>query len=86
MGGEHELVLTVADRGPGFPPAMLADFGRPYSSSKGQPGGGLGLFLLVNVVRKLGGEASAENPPGGGARVTVALPLAALRIDQADDR
>lgn len=81
MSAEGDLVLTVADRGPGFSPKMLAEFGRPYRSSKGRPGGGLGLFLLVNVVRKLGGEVSAENPPGGGARVTVILPLAALRIE-----
>ena len=74
------LVLTVVDEGPGFAPEMLAQFGKPYQSSKGRPGGGLGLFLVVNVVRKLGGRVTAENSEDGGAVVSLHLPLAALSI------
>lgn len=74
------LVIRVSDRGPGFAPQMLAQFGKPYQSSKGKPGGGLGLFLVVNVVRKLGGSVSASNRPEGGASVTLKLPLAALAL------
>lgn len=74
------LALAVNDRGPGFPADMIDGFGRPYHSTKERPGAGLGLFLLVNVVRKLGGEAMGENPPGGGAQVTIRLPLAALAL------
>ena len=73
-----DLVIEISDRGPGFAPEMLAGFGKPYRSSKGKPGGGLGLFLLVNVLRKLGGTASAENRPGGGALVRIRLPLDAI--------
>ena len=73
-----DLVIEISDRGPGFAPEMLAGFGQPYRSSKGKPGGGLGLFLLVNVLRKLGGAASAENRPGGGALVRIRLPLDAI--------
>jgi two-component system sensor histidine kinase RegB len=72
------LILDIADRGPGFAPEMLEAFGRPYNSTKGKPGGGLGLFLLVNVLRKLGGTASAENRPEGGATVRLFLPLDAI--------
>lgn len=74
------LVLRVLDRGPGFAPQMLAQFGKPYQSSKGKPGGGLGLFLVVNVVRKLGGNVVAANRPEGGATVTLKLPLSALAL------
>lgn len=74
------LVLRVLDRGPGFAPQMLAQFGKPYQSSKGKPGGGLGLFLVVNVVRKLGGSVVAANRPEGGASVTLKLPLSALAL------
>lgn len=74
------LVLRVSDNGPGFSPEMLAQLGKPYHSSKGRPGGGLGLFLVVNVVRKLGGQVTAENRPQGGAAVTLVLPLATLAI------
>jgi two-component system sensor histidine kinase RegB len=74
------LVIRISDRGPGFAPQMLSQFGKPYQSSKGKPGGGLGLFLVVNVVRKLGGSVSASNRSGGGAAVTLKLPLAALAL------
>jgi two-component system sensor histidine kinase RegB len=79
------LVLTVADRGPGFLPAMLAQFGKPYQSSKGRPGGGLGLFLVVNVARTLGGNVAARNRPEGGAEVVLTLPLDAIALDLHDD-
>ena len=74
------LVLSISDRGPGFTPEMLAQLGKPYHSSKGRAGGGLGLFLVVNVVRKLGGTVTAENHRKRGATVRLTLPLATLAI------
>jgi two-component system sensor histidine kinase RegB len=73
-----DLIITVQDDGPGFSAEMLATLGKPYLSSKGRPGGGLGLFLVVNVVRKLGGVLSARNGAVNGAIVTLTLPLASL--------
>jgi two-component system sensor histidine kinase RegB len=35
---------------------------------QGAPGGGLGLFLVVNVARKLGGRLKVDNREEGGAR------------------
>jgi two-component system sensor histidine kinase RegB len=75
---DDTLVLRVQDEGPGFAPEMLERFGKPYQSSKGRPGGGLGLFLSVNVARTLGGRIEARNRPGGGAEVVITLPLASL--------
>jgi len=80
--GNGTLLLSVTDRGPGFAPGMLAQFGKPYQSSKGRPGGGLGLFLVVNVARTLGGAVSASNRPGGGAEVRLTLPLEAIALDE----
>jgi len=79
---DDTLVLDIADRGTGFPPEMLANLGKPYQSSKGREGGGLGLFLVVNVLRKLGGEVNARNLEEGGALVTLTLPLASLAIEE----
>jgi two-component system sensor histidine kinase RegB len=78
------LVLRVRDMGAGFAPHMLAQLGKPYHSSKGRLGGGLGLFLVANAVRKLGGSVSAGNRPQGGAVVILNLPLAALSIGARD--
>jgi two-component system sensor histidine kinase RegB len=84
LTAEHEgetLVLRVSDAGPGFTPEMIEQFGKPYRSTKGRAGSGLGLFLVVNVVRKLGGSVTAQNRPEGGAVVTVNLPLDTLEIE-----
>ncbi|WP_374396758.1 ATP-binding protein [Sphingopyxis sp.] len=74
-------VIEISDRGPGFSDEMIERFGQPYSSTKGRPGGGLGLFLLVNVLRKLGGSASVANRDAGGAVVRVVLPLSAVAAE-----
>ena len=74
------LRLRVRDAGPGFTPEMLSALGKPYNSTKGRLGGGLGLFLVVNVVRKLGGRVEAKNLYAGGGEVEVSLPLGALAI------
>jgi two-component system sensor histidine kinase RegB len=79
------LRLKVTDAGPGFAPGMLADFGKPYLSTKGRPEGGLGLFLVVNVARTLGGKVSARNRPEGGAEVTLTLPLASIILEEEED-
>ncbi|MDD3765182.1 MAG: ATP-binding protein [Nevskiales bacterium] len=79
------LSLVVRDHGPGFPPEFLGQIGKPYQSTKGRPGGGLGLFLVVNVLRKLGGRVVAWNDPGGGAVVSLFLPLSALSIGGDDE-
>jgi two-component system, sensor histidine kinase RegB len=78
---DDQLVIAVRDAGPGFSPEMLAGFGKPYRSTKQQPGSGLGLFLVVNVLRKLGGQANAINVPSGGAIVELTLPITALSIE-----
>lgn len=80
-----ELVLCCTDQGPGFAPVTLAQLGKPYNSTKGRPGGGLGLFLVVNVARTLGGVFTASNRAEGGACVTIRLPLAAMGLEEEDD-
>ena len=77
---DDTLVLQVRDDGPGFDPGMLERLGKPYQSSKDAPGRGLGLFLALNVARTLGGTIHAGNAPGGGATVTITLPLPALAL------
>ena len=74
------LNVLVSDAGPGFAPGMLAQLGKPYQSTKGRPGGGLGLFLVVNVARTLGGSVTARNRAEGGAAVQLSLPLAAIAL------
>ena len=76
------LHVVVTDRGPGFAPSMLGQIGKPYQSTKAKPGRGLGLFLAVNVVRKLGGSVVAANRAEGGAQVSLRLPLASIELEE----
>lgn len=82
MVSGDDLIIRVLDNGPGFAPAMLKHFGRPYNSSKGKPGGGLGLFLSLNVARALGGNIFPQNRYPQGAVVTMVLPLEALELNE----
>jgi len=85
-GGTIEVTLdggtlSVRDRGPGFQAADLPFvFDRFFRapSARTVPGSGLGLAIVRKVAEEHGGEASAENAPGGGARVSMALPAASL--------
>ncbi|SHE33696.1 two-component system, sensor histidine kinase RegB [Loktanella atrilutea] len=87
MQRDDALVLRIDDRGPGFDAGVLAKFGKPYNSTKPGEAKGVGLFLVVNAIHKLGGEVKAVNHPAGGASVTMKLPLARLAVAQgaADD-
>jgi two-component system sensor histidine kinase RegB len=76
------LNIAVRDNGSGFSETMLEDFGKPYRSSKGKEGHGLGLFLVVNVVRKLGGSVSASNGADGGALILLRLPLGTVGMEE----
>jgi len=83
---EDALVLTVTDNGPGFPQSMLDRIGTPYQSTKGRSGAGLGLFLVVNVARTLGGSVVAGNrETGAGAFVRLTLPLESIMLEEEDD-
>lgn len=76
------LRLSVEDDGPGFAPGMIEGLGRPYRSTKERRGAGLGLFLAVNVLRKLGGTVTAAPGAQEGAVVTLAIPLKALTLEE----
>ena len=76
------LNMLVLDRGSGFSRDVLAQFGKPYNSTKGKPGRGLGLFLVVNVARTLGGAVRAYNPKEGGAAMLLSIPLCSIVLPE----
>jgi two-component system OmpR family sensor kinase len=64
--------IRVDDAGPGFAPSELATAFDPFAGA-GDGGAGLGLAIVRAVADSHGGDVVAENPPGGGARVTLTL-------------
>jgi two-component system OmpR family sensor kinase len=73
--------LHVLDEGGGFPEDFLAHAFERFSRAEAAAldGSGLGLAIVATIARAHGGEAHAENRPGGGADVWLALPLRAVR-------
>ncbi|AGT08472.1 ATP-binding protein [Paracoccus aminophilus] len=71
--GDDRVQLRLADDGPGFPPEIIGAPGHPFQSSHEDPGRGLGLFLVSNVMRRIGGAMSLENPASGGAAITLEI-------------
>ncbi|MDG9704763.1 sensor histidine kinase [Streptomyces sp. DH37] len=76
---EGELLLRVADSGPGIGPEAAEEvFRRGWSTKSAGPGGrGLGLALVRQTARRHGGTVELAGAPGGGAEFTVRLPLRA---------
>ncbi|MBS0393412.1 MAG: sensor histidine kinase KdpD [Proteobacteria bacterium] len=76
---DSELRLVVEDNGPGLPPGdperLFAKFQRGREESN-VGGAGLGLAICRAIVAAHRGRIEAAPRPGGGARFTVALPLA----------
>ncbi|MFN0091215.1 MAG: sensor histidine kinase [Acidimicrobiales bacterium] len=72
--------LTVADDGPGIPPAareaVFERFTRLDQARGGSGGAGLGLAIALGVARAHGGAIRIDTAELGGALVTLTLPLA----------
>jgi two-component system sensor histidine kinase MprB len=71
-------VVVVRDHGPGIADDDLPHvFDRFYRApaARGLPGSGLGLAIVKHVADAHGGTVVAEQAPGGGARLRLALPL-----------
>ncbi len=65
--------LTLTDNGPGIPTTVRRRIFRPFVTTKGRQGTGLGLYISRQILRDAGGEIEADAAPEGGARFKLRL-------------
>jgi signal transduction histidine kinase len=76
--GDHVLI-TVRDSGTGVPEAKREAIFEPFVQldrglTSTAQGTGLGLSISRDLARRMGGDLTVDDSPGGGARFTLVLP------------
>jgi nitrogen-specific signal transduction histidine kinase len=69
------LRFEVRDNGSGIPPEKINDIFRPFISTKGARGTGLGLAVSRKILREHGGDILVRSQPGQGSLFILRLPL-----------
>jgi two-component system, NtrC family, C4-dicarboxylate transport sensor histidine kinase DctB len=71
---QGQVVIEIADRGPGVPPAIMERIFDPFFTTKGVGKGlGLGLSISYNIIKDFGGSLTVGQREGGGALFRIEL-------------
>jgi len=70
----EQILVEIADTGPGIPQAHLARIFDPFFTTK-EEGTGLGLSVSYSLIQAHGGTLSVRSREGEGASFTIALPV-----------
>ncbi len=69
--------LTVTDTGAGMTAEFISErLFKPFDTTKGSKGMGIGAYQVREYVRSLGGRVDVASVPGKGTRMTLRIPLA----------
>ena len=66
---------SCVDNGPGIPPEKVDDIFKPFVSTKGSRGTGLGLPVSRKILREHGGDIVVQSKLGKGSKFILRLPL-----------
>jgi signal transduction histidine kinase len=73
---ESQVWIEVTDNGPGIDPSLHEKIFRMfYRGNEASDGSGLGLFIVLELVNKLGGQLYLESKPREGSSFKICLPL-----------
>ncbi len=76
------VMAEISDNGPGFPEKLLKEGVKVFGTTRKEKGGtGLGLFVCEQIVLRHGGGMRLDNQPGGGARITISLPVGKQNVN-----
>src|SRR5262249_40982829 len=65
--------IQVLDDGPGIPPNLMQNLFKPFHSTKGARGTGLGLAVSRKILREHGGDILVQSQLGKGSKFTLRL-------------
>ena len=73
---QHNLMITASDDGPGLPQSIRSRIGQPGNSTRLSKEGhkGLGLFVVDQLIRQIGGTVVFKNGKNGGALIEMVIP------------
>jgi signal transduction histidine kinase len=72
---EDWVRVLVVDNGTGIPPDKVQDIFKPFVSTKGARGTGLGLAVSRKILREHGGDILVQSTPGKGSTFILRLPI-----------
>ena len=72
---DDNVIITIADNGPGIPPEQVSRVFEPYYTTK-KTGSGLGLLIVHRIIHDHGGEVEFKSREGIGTEVSIFLPRA----------
>jgi signal transduction histidine kinase len=72
--GEGGLEILVRDEGEGMSEETQRQLFRPFFSTKGDLGNGLGLYISNEIVERHGGRLAVESTLGIGTTMRISLP------------
>lgn len=73
-GNGQQIVVSVADQGPGIPPDKAEQLFAPFYTTK-REGLGMGLAICRSIIEFHRGRLSLEAAPAGGALFVFTLPI-----------
>jgi len=73
--GEGWARITVVDNGAGIPADKLREIFKPFISSKGARGTGLGLAVSRKILREHGGDITVQSQVGKGSKFVLRVPV-----------
>lgn len=72
---EHEIIVRVADNGPGIPETILSRIFDPFFTTKPVgKGTGLGLSICYGIISRMGGKITVKSMVGRGTTFEIHMP------------
>jgi two-component system NtrC family sensor kinase len=76
LSTNNEIMIEIADNGPGIPKENLGKIFDPFFTTKEVgKGTGLGLSIVYSIIEKLGGRIMVASEEGKGTTFTIYLPV-----------